>query len=191
MDRQDTEFAWLAERVGMPAAEVPKALGAYDTMFPTANGWLGCAGPTKCMTVKMFPAPFRGLGAWQRRVRYEADDYGKLGYADHTSTDLKKWNNAAVEILAKPEADPKRSYTVRIDGSTISVEAESPESAGRGALIQHFEGAGAYPAETQTEVFEGAQSVGKFIVTAQRTTKGDKGKFERVYFDWSFAASPA
>lgn len=38
-DRADREFGWMSAETGIPAAHVPDALAAFDTLFPIAGGW--------------------------------------------------------------------------------------------------------------------------------------------------------
>ena len=98
-DRKGVEFEWLAEQTGVPVEEIPRALRAFDILFPTADSWVTEAGPSQCTIVKMVPLAFRGLGAYHRLRRYKLKQYKDFNYKDYTINDLVKWNNAAVALL--------------------------------------------------------------------------------------------
>jgi hypothetical protein len=99
-DREETEFDFLSTQTGIPIEEIPNALRAFDLLFPSRGGsWIVNPGNSSCTIVKLVPVFFRGLGAFQRRLRYNVDDYNKLGYTDFTANDLINWNNASVSFL--------------------------------------------------------------------------------------------
>jgi len=98
-DRKALEFIWLSEQSGVPVDEIPSALEVYDLFFPTGSSWITKPGPTQCLIVKMVPTAFQGIGAYQRKRRYEIKEYRELGYHDKTINDLRKWNNATVNLL--------------------------------------------------------------------------------------------
>jgi len=98
-DRKDEEFKWLSEQTGIPPGEIPRALRAFDVLFPTQGSWLTSIGPSQCRIIKMVPTAFQGLGAYHRRRRYGFKEYKEFGYTDHTARDLGKWNNAGVDLL--------------------------------------------------------------------------------------------
>ena len=99
-DRQEQEFMELSRQTGVPKDEIPAALSALDKLFPTSGGWLKNQQPnSQALIVKMVPAQFRGIGAYQRMLRYGIEEYRELGYSDHTNSDLVKWHNAGVHLL--------------------------------------------------------------------------------------------
>lgn len=103
-DRKDYEFKWLAEQTGIPQEEIPRALKAFDILFPLSPtiSWLTEIGPSQCIIVKMMPTALRGLGANQRRWRYGFKEFSEFGYTDFTHRDLIKWNNSLISLL-RPE----------------------------------------------------------------------------------------
>lgn len=102
-DRTDSEFQWLSDETGVPVAEVPNALKAFDILFPWPGGgsWLVTPGPTHMTRVKMMPQAMSGIGSILRRKRYDVDPYQKLGYTDYTANDLAQGHNSLVELLGK------------------------------------------------------------------------------------------
>lgn len=67
-DLQDLEYKALSERTGIPVEEIPSALDAYDALFPIGSRWLVDRPYTNMQVLRMFPVPFRGLGAHYRRL---------------------------------------------------------------------------------------------------------------------------
>ena len=100
-DRKETEFKWLSEQTGIPVGEIPRALKAFDVLFPAGHSWITQAGRTHCTIVKMCPIPVRGLGAYHRLNRYGLKQFPEFGYADHTVDDLIEWNNHLVRFLTE------------------------------------------------------------------------------------------
>lgn len=98
-DREQAEFEWMSKWSGIPAAEIPNALQAYDRFFPIGE-WLVAPGWTCAKRVKMVPVYFEGLGAHYRRVVYGLGPHlNALKSSGYTVSDLVTWNNAAVEFL--------------------------------------------------------------------------------------------
>lgn len=60
----------MAEYSGIPAAEIPTALEAFDRLFPIANGWFTTPGWTDIHLLKMVPLIFQGIGAHQRSIQH-------------------------------------------------------------------------------------------------------------------------
>jgi hypothetical protein len=99
MDREEQEFEWMAQQSGVPRAEIPEALTAFDQFFPIGDSWLAAPGMTMARRVKMMPAMFHGLGAYHRSISYGIDEYADLGYGDYTGRDLAKWHNVSVAFF--------------------------------------------------------------------------------------------
>ena len=102
---EDTEFRWLERVSGVPAAEVPHALRAFDLLFPLRDGkeWFATPGPTRCRLVKLLPAAIRGLGAFHRLARYDAarkrGEPAPDPSSDYTGRDMNAWIGAAIALL--------------------------------------------------------------------------------------------
>jgi hypothetical protein len=47
---------------------VPQALAAYDKLFPIRGGWWDEWNSWKIRLLKLYPSPFRGVGANYRRL---------------------------------------------------------------------------------------------------------------------------
>ncbi|MCA9422474.1 MAG: hypothetical protein KC592_15750 [Nitrospira sp.] len=103
LDKEEDEYAHMAARTGIPVEEIPRALEAYDSFFPTPGTWFIDTSPNACIRkLKMFPVPFMGLGAFFRRRIYEVNKFSELSLnGHHTINDLVNWNNAAVSVLNK------------------------------------------------------------------------------------------
>lgn len=102
LDKENEEYAHMAARTGIPVNEIPRALAAYDVLFPTSGTWFTDTSPNaRILKLKMFPVPFMGLGAfYRRRIYCGEDDLGKLAVTGrYTVSDLAKWNKAAVSVL--------------------------------------------------------------------------------------------
>lgn len=103
-DRTEIEHEALSAETGVPFDDIPVALGAFDSFFPTEGGWLTTPSGTTRQLVKMMPAPLRGIGAFRRQVLYKAEDYRDLGFWDHTSKDLTREHNAAINAMECSES---------------------------------------------------------------------------------------
>jgi len=102
-DREEQEFAWLAEHTGVPPEEIPNALKAFALLFPTGGSWLASPYNSQCVIVKMVPTPIQGLGAYHRELHYGIKSYADLGYSDMTGRDLSKWHNKGYDLLKMRE----------------------------------------------------------------------------------------
>jgi hypothetical protein len=105
-DLKDREHELFARYTGVPASEIPNALGAYEKLFPMKRGWFVDLAPnSRIETIKMMSMPFMGVGANVRRLAYaDSKDFEKIPTGGQfTVADLKKWNNVAVDLLS-PEA---------------------------------------------------------------------------------------
>jgi hypothetical protein len=104
LDKEPEEHAHMSFRTGISIEEIPRALQAYDVLFPTAGTWFTDTSPhSRIRKLKMFPVSFMGLGAFYRRCIYSKDgDLSKIGInGRYTVSDLATWNNAAVKLLNK------------------------------------------------------------------------------------------
>lgn len=106
LDYKEKEYALLAEKTGIEVSEIDNALSAFDILFPTYGGWMRKNNKSNILESKLFPMPFRGIGANYRRLMYSPDSLGRrpeyedLGMENnYTFNDLIKWNNLAVEVI--------------------------------------------------------------------------------------------
>lgn len=109
-DREDKEFSWLAEATGIPLQEIPRALRAFDILFPPGP-WIVDNGASRLRIAKMVPFPMRAIGAYQRWFRYGLKSYADLGYSDLTARDLQCWHNFGVRFWN----NPRKGFTTAID----------------------------------------------------------------------------
>ena len=103
-DYKEEEFEILSEKTGIPVEEIPNAFSAYDILFPNGDGWLKDLAPHSNISImKMFSAPFMGIGAYYRRLIHSDEqnlnDLKLTGV--HTHNDLVHWNNLVVRVLSK------------------------------------------------------------------------------------------
>jgi hypothetical protein len=99
-DRLKEEHESLSLQTGVPVDDIPQALKAFDVLFPAGGSWHVQLGTSQCVVAKMVPAAFRGMGAYQRLLRYNVKTYSELGYSGFTLKDLVSWNNCGVHLLA-------------------------------------------------------------------------------------------
>lgn len=101
LDYEEVEYQHLSDQTGIPIDEIPNALDAYETLFPSAEGWFLDLPYSNIKVLKMFPVPFMGVGANYRRLKYtENGKFDELELTGmHTLRDLAKWNNLTVEVL--------------------------------------------------------------------------------------------
>lgn len=96
-------FEWMAKYSGIPAAEIPTALEAFDRFFPIPNGWFTTPGWTDMHVLKMVPWIFQGVGAHHRRGQYGLGEQPSIlalnPSSPHTPTDLAKRIGCAVDFL--------------------------------------------------------------------------------------------
>ncbi len=103
-DYEEKEYEMLSNRTGIPVGEIPKALEAYQILFPREDGWFIDLSPTSNIKMlKMFSVPFMGIGANYRRLLYtnskEFKDLKLKGI--HTLNDLIKWSSLTIDILKR------------------------------------------------------------------------------------------
>src|SRR5258708_4961052 len=74
-DRLEEEYALLESETGVPMDEIPLALSAFDSVFPTEGGWFREPDGETRKVVILMPAAMRGIGAYRRLVRSGAEHY--------------------------------------------------------------------------------------------------------------------
>ena len=73
-DKETEEYALLTEITGVPTEEIPKALKAFDVLFPQSEGdWLMDVTNSNIKQLRMLPMPLCGIGANFRRIVYAED----------------------------------------------------------------------------------------------------------------------
>ncbi len=103
-DREE-ELAQLSTQTGLTVQGINDAFRIYDEFFPINNGWWTEQHNTHWRMVKLVPAPFRGLGTFQRFTRLNFKSYRDFGYTDMTTRDLVKWHNAGADLIEKDTSD--------------------------------------------------------------------------------------
>jgi hypothetical protein len=98
--RRDEEYCELSKQTGIPTEEIPAALATFDKLFPSQMEWISSVRDTQIRILKLVPAAFRGLGAFQRLKRNGLQRYGELGCSDMTAPILTEWHRAAAHLLA-------------------------------------------------------------------------------------------
>ena len=107
LDFKEKEYLLLSKKTGVDYHEIDSALSAMDVLFPTSESWLRINKQTNILETKLFPMPFRGLGANYRRLIYNSKKINNGQYEDlllkndYAYRDLIKWNNMTVELLLK------------------------------------------------------------------------------------------
>lgn len=101
-DYKDSEYKILSLKSGIPIDCIDRAFEVYGMLFPSRGGWFiesNMNSKIKCM--KMFPVPFRGVGANYRRQMYTEDNsFDSLKVTGkYTMSNLIAWNNLAVEVM--------------------------------------------------------------------------------------------
>lgn len=101
MDYQTEDYTLMSEKTGIPVTEIPRAINAYEILFPRSDGWFIEPPHSNVRMLKLFPTPFMGVGSNYRRLRYAASSkWEELKLTGlHTLDDLIKWNNVVVELL--------------------------------------------------------------------------------------------
>lgn len=71
-DYEKKEYELLSQKTGIPPDEIPKALEAYQILFPSEGGWIKDLQDlnSNVKIITMFPVPFIGIGANYRRYIY-------------------------------------------------------------------------------------------------------------------------
>lgn len=103
-DYRQADLKLLSMKTGIPIEEIPRALAAYDKLFPTKGGWFRNGDTNSRITyLKMTPPPMMGIGAHYRRLQYAYSQDLKdmtLLTGSYTRADLAKRINCLVELLA-------------------------------------------------------------------------------------------
>lgn len=103
-DRLDEEYADLELETGVPAKEIPIALGVFDKIFPSAGGWFREPFNDSRRVLMLMPAAIRGIGAFRRKARTEKE-FKDLGFKDSTTVRLIIDNNTSARLLDSSESD--------------------------------------------------------------------------------------
>lgn len=100
-DYKEVEYALLSNKTGIPIEELPNAFDSYNKLFPLENGWFYDLYNSNIRVMKMFPIPFRGLGAYYRTIIHsEENNFENLKLTGiFTRKDLVKWNKSACNVL--------------------------------------------------------------------------------------------
>lgn len=81
--------------------ESNEALALFDTLFPIpGSSWYAEFQGSRIL--KLFPCPFRGIGAYKRLRMSGADDYRAFETPTHPfhAVNLQRWHNSAAQTLA-------------------------------------------------------------------------------------------
>jgi len=98
-EKLEAEHMRIGEDAGVGPEVVERALGAFDQLFPTDNGWKYEQESKSTQVLKLLPAAFRGLGVARRMwVCGKQLDQG-LTYL--TRRDFSDWLKAANALLQK------------------------------------------------------------------------------------------
>lgn len=103
-DYEEKEYEILSQKTGIPRDEIPNAFTSYQVLFPLDDGWFTDLYPhSEIKIIKMFPMPFRGVGANYRRGLYLENGNDPITSLEvsgaWTKNELIKWNNLAVHVL--------------------------------------------------------------------------------------------
>ena len=102
-DYEEVEYNLLSKKTGIPIEELPNAFDSYNKLFPQKDGWFQDIPNTNIKIMKMFPIPFRGVGAYYRNIIHaEENKFDNLELTGKfTRKELIKWNNLAHKILSQ------------------------------------------------------------------------------------------
>lgn len=102
-DQLPAEYADLEAETGVPQAEIPLALGAFDKLFPIEGGWFRELDSRRVLT--LMPQALRGIGAYRRQARRKVGSYTELGYKDETRFRLASDHNCCARLLDSKQAE--------------------------------------------------------------------------------------
>lgn len=95
----EVEYEYLAEKTGIPVEEIPNALKAFDILFPTTNSWFREI-DSDLLILKLFPAPFAGLGVFSRLNLFNKEDFNDLSRSYKTRLFLKEKYDCARKMFS-------------------------------------------------------------------------------------------
>jgi hypothetical protein len=98
-DRQDEEFADLANETGVEIKDIPVALTAFDRLFPVTGGWFREPDNDSRRVLMLMPAAMRGIGGFRRLAKANVSAYRDLGFKDQTAGRIASDHNAGARLL--------------------------------------------------------------------------------------------
>lgn len=106
LDLKEQEYELLSKKSGIPIDQIDRAFEVYEIIFPMSGGWFNKLSTSNIRFIKMFPVPFKAIGANYRKVFYTPktegfSDLGQLLTGQYTTSDLVKWNNLGYHLLMK------------------------------------------------------------------------------------------
>jgi hypothetical protein len=106
LDFEDQEYELLSTKTGIPVEHIERAFEVYEILFPMADGWFTKLSTSNIKFLKMFPVPFRAIGANYRKVTYTPNtegftELGKSLTGQYTVNDLINWNNHGYHLLMR------------------------------------------------------------------------------------------
>lgn len=104
-DRLADEYSLLEAETGVPVADIPAALSAFDEIFPIENGWFREPPGDMRRVFILMPAAMRGLGAFRRLCRIKAEKYSDLKCDQETARRMAWDNNAGARLLDCDDAE--------------------------------------------------------------------------------------
>ena len=100
-DKELEERSKLADEAGMPLDAANRALELFDDLFPLDGGWFTEVQGTGTKIIKLFPSPFRGIGAVMRLSEAASGSYNsfKSTKYPYLHVNLSRWNDSAAKLL--------------------------------------------------------------------------------------------
>ena len=98
-DRIDEEYHSLSLQTGVPKEEIDLALSVFNELYESASPWIIKPEDDFRKVVKLIPAPMRGIGAYNRLLRYKKNKYEDLGLNETTTKRFLVDNNSLVMLL--------------------------------------------------------------------------------------------
>lgn len=93
------EYTQLERETGVPVAEIPLALTAFDEIFPIPGGWFRDVEEGGSRVLILMPPVIRGLGAHRRRIGKGLENFDKSNYGAATKFRMQTDNNAVAHLL--------------------------------------------------------------------------------------------
>jgi hypothetical protein len=99
VDQEIDERSKLADEAGMPLDAANRALELFGDLFPVEGGWFTEVQGTRI--IKLFPIPFRGIGAVMRLHQADSESYNSFKSTKYLylHVNLSRWNNSAAKLL--------------------------------------------------------------------------------------------